>query len=212
MGDSNNSSPKLSGLGLKRSRSLSNQLEKNASNTKEQTFMKNLKELREHLLSTEPKTKDTILLIFNNSQEQVREALNTIYWEGNSHQTVFFEYCSIIDELTEEEKSCIELMISLGADINKCTTKKGECEEDPDSANALLWAMTKGNLELVTFLASRGATDPKGMKGMMIGHHNDSIKQEITNAYKAGINLRSKGGTRRRRIKKRKTRIYRRIK
>lgn len=238
MGAPNNSLSKLSGLGLqkseslitiKRTRSLSNLNDKTPNDTKEEIFMKNLKELREYLLSKEeednPKTKDTILRIFNNSEEQIREALNTIYLEGDSYQTVFYEYCSEINKLTEEEKTCIQLMLSLGADINKCTTKgykeknkvefkvkPGECIEDSGSANALLWAMTKGNLDLVTFLASQGAEDTKGMTGMMIGHHNESRRKNITDAYIAGIKLRTKGGTRRRRIKKRKTRVYRRIK
>jgi hypothetical protein len=198
---------------LKRKVSLSNLSDKTESNTPHELFMKNLKELREYLLSVGHKTRDAMMHIFNNSEQDLRTALNTIYWEGNSYQTVFYEYCSTIDNITNEDKHCIDLLLSLGADINKYTTRTGEPDDDPESANALLWAMTGGKLELVEFLASRGATDTTGQIGLMIGHHNNNIQQKIKNAFQAGISSRRQGGTRRRRkMNKRKKSINRRRK
>jgi len=173
-----------------RKRSLTNFSPLLAHNTPRTKAMKKVNMLREYVMGSEHVDQAELLEIFDGSAEELKAALNTVYYEGYSYNTVFIEYCSEIT-VTDLQKlanqtQVLDTLLALGANINLCNTKDGQCTPgDFEHMNALLWAMTNGKIPLVEFLANRGGVSYENEK-MMVQHFPEEHQEEIMAAFKRG--------------------------
>jgi len=199
---------------LQRKPSLTNLSPPTSVNLSEKQQLKRMKALREYLLTegiTSNITKKALLDIFEGNMENLKKALNTVYHQDGRYETVFFEYFSTLLNDSDAKKyiNNLELLISLGADVNKCTTKTGKCiDGDFESDNALLFAMARGDLDLVHYIASKGGKTFGNMPGA-IGHHGQNVQDRIKNAYMRGAAGLEGGSRKKRRTNRRKTRSRR---
>ena len=173
-----------------RKRSLTNFSPLLAHNTPRTKAMKKVNVLREYIMGSEHVDQAELLEIFDGSAEELKAALNTVYYEGDSYNTVFMEYCSEIT-VTDLQKlanqtQVLDTLLALGANINLCNTKDGQCTPgDFEHMNALLWAMTNGKIPLVEFLANRGGVSYENEK-MMVQHFPEEHQEEIMAAFRRG--------------------------
>jgi hypothetical protein len=195
---------------LQRKASLSNLSPLRNENLSEKQQLKRMKILREYLLENALNTsisKEAMLDIFEGNMENLKKALNTVYHQDGRYETLFFEYFSTLMSDSDAKKyiNNLELLISLGVDVNKCTNKTGVCVTgDFESDNALLFAMARGDLDLVHYIASKGGKTYGNMSGA-IGHHGKNVQDRIKDAYMRGA-AGLEGGTRKkRRANRRKT-------
>lgn len=199
---------------LQRKASLTNLSPLRNENVSGKKQLKRMNALRAYLLENATNiniSKKAILDIFESNMENLKKALNTVYHQDGRYETVFFEYFSTLMNDADAKKyiNNLELLISLGADVNKCTNKTGICVEgDFESDNALLFAMARGDLDLVHYIASKGGKTFGNMPGA-IGHHGQNVQDRIKDAYMRGA-AGLEGGTRKkRRANRRKTRSRR---
>ena len=173
-----------------RKRSLTNFSPLLLHNTPRTKAIKKVNMLREYIMGSEHVDQAEILEIFDGSAEELKAALNTVYYEGDSYNTVFIEYSSEIT-VTDLQKlanqtQVLDTLLALGANINLCNTKNGQCiPGDFEHMNALLWAMTNGKIPLVEFLANRGGVSYENEK-MMVQHFPEEHQEEIMAAFRRG--------------------------
>jgi len=147
--------------------------------------------------ATIPSLKKIFKESYNNNRKAIKKALNTVIRNAGNYSTIFIEATQ-----NNTNQRMLSFLLESGADINMCTTKTGKCDnDDTDSMNALLWAMTKGNKPLIKFLSENGGR-ARGLISFATGHMSNAIRANIHKIYETARSTRSArarsthGGTR----------------
>lgn len=105
---------------------------------------------------------DTIQAIYED-KEEMKKDINTTFWMGTGYYTLCSDLIyntSHTKQGTERTIELLDMIISLGADINTFDTESGKIEKntrDAYTSNTIAWAVSKGNPDIVKYLLEKGA-------------------------------------------------------
>jgi hypothetical protein len=151
--------------------------------------MRKLKELREHILT--PGIADGlhafIMELYGDSD--IEEALNKSYKVADEYTNLCIE---VVQEghSVPEMKKVIDLLISLGADINRWNTRSGRYADGAE--NALTWAITHNKGLIVQHLIKKGGeADHAGDHTHLLAHFAGHLSPKQTRKLRMALGGRT---------------------
>lgn len=154
---------------------------------------------------------DAIQAIYADKKEMIKD-INTPFINGNEYYTLCSDLVYHTDktkEATERTIQLLDMLISLGADINIFDTEDGKPIENRYTSSTIAWAVSKGHPLIIIHLLEKGAhIGGPGWVEWFRGHLASPDYEDVLiaiDSWKGRASPKSKNGA----MSKRKTRKQR---
>ena len=151
--------------------------------------MRKLKEIREHILAGAVDIRGFIMKLYEEDSEQIEEDLNKSYKIADDYTNLCIE---VVQEghSSAHVKKIIDVLISLGANINRWNTANGKYEDQAE--NALTWAVTHNKGLIVQHLIMRGAeAEDAGDHSSILSHFAGHLSPKQTRKLRRALGGRT---------------------
>ena len=154
--------------------------------------MRKLKMLRDHILT--PGVGDSIqnyiMDLYEDDPDAIEAGLNKSYKIADEYTNLCIEVVQEANHSVEETKKIIDVLIELGANINRWNTANGEYRDDAE--NALTWAVTHNKGRILQHLIKRGAeAEDAGDHTHLLSHFAGHLSPKQTRKLRRALGGRT---------------------